>query len=297
MTTLMRSEIVTRMDFSRLRYGQCWEDADVLLSALDVRPGDTCLSIASAGDNALALLTRDPARVVALDLSPAQLAALELRVAAFRALSHSELLALMGSRPSADRLVLYERCRPLLKPEARDFWDARPEDVSRGIGRAGKFERYLELFVRRVLPLVHSRARVARLLAGGSRAERERFYDRTWDTWRWRLVFRLFFSRRMLGQLGRDPVLFSQVHGPVADRLLAAARRAIVAVDSAANPYLQWILTGRHLTALPCALRAEHWAIIRRNLDRLEWRCESLEEYCQGAEARSIDRFNLSDVF
>ncbi len=55
---------------------------------------------------------------------------------------------------------------------------------------------------------------------------------------------------------------FSQiahVDGAVADRLLAAARRAVTAVDPADNKYLQWILAGRHLTALPCALRPEHW--------------------------------------
>ena len=48
----MGSEIVTRADFSAIRYAQCWEDADILLEALDVRPGKVCLSIASSGDNA-----------------------------------------------------------------------------------------------------------------------------------------------------------------------------------------------------------------------------------------------------
>ena len=70
----MRSEAAARADFSAIRYAQVWEDADVLLAGLDVQPGDTCVSIASAGDNALALLTKDPARVIALDLSPAQIA-------------------------------------------------------------------------------------------------------------------------------------------------------------------------------------------------------------------------------
>ena len=52
----MHSEVADRTDFSIVRYAQVWEDADVLLEALDVQPGDTCLSIASAGDNTLALL-------------------------------------------------------------------------------------------------------------------------------------------------------------------------------------------------------------------------------------------------
>src|SRR5262249_38244149 len=107
----MGSEVAGRADFSRLRYAQCWEDADVLPTGLDVRPGDVCLSIASAGDNTLALLTRGPARVIALDLSPAQLACLELRVAAYRQLTHGELLELIGSVPGRRRNALYQQLR------------------------------------------------------------------------------------------------------------------------------------------------------------------------------------------
>src|SRR5205823_3818047 len=151
----MGSEVAARVDFSGVRYAQCWEDADVLLEGLAVRPGDVCLSVASAGDNTLALLTRGPARVIAVDLSPAQLACLELRVAAYRALTHPELLKLLGSAPSGRRAALYRRCRPLLGPAARAFWDARPAQVATGAGGAGRFERYLTLFRRCVLPLVH----------------------------------------------------------------------------------------------------------------------------------------------
>src|SRR5262245_61493869 len=126
-------------------YGQVWEDADVLLDALDVRPGHVCLSIASAGDNALALLGRHPARVVAIDRSEAQLWCLELRVAAFRTLEHRHVLELFGSRPSADRMALYTRCRRSLSRPARKFWDSQPSAIARGIGGAGRFERYLTL--------------------------------------------------------------------------------------------------------------------------------------------------------
>ena len=43
-----------------LRYAQCWEDADVLVDALAIRPGGTYVAIASAGDNALAMLAAVP---------------------------------------------------------------------------------------------------------------------------------------------------------------------------------------------------------------------------------------------
>lgn len=292
-----RSEAAARADWTAIRYAQVWEDADVLLEALDVGPGDACVSIASAGDNALALLTRRPARVVALDLSPAQLACLALRVAAYRVLSHAELLELVGSRPSARRGALYARCRPLLDRAARELWDRRPADVERGIGGAGRFERYFELFRARVLPLVHRRRTVHDLLQPRDRDARRAFYAERWDTWRWRLLFRLFFSRTVMGRLGRDPAFFRYVQEDVAASILGRTKHALTELDPADNPYVHWILTGTHGGALPCALRPEHFDTIRDGLDRLEWHCQSVEEFLERADGHTFDRYNLSDLF
>ncbi|BAU50281.1 S-adenosylmethionine:diacylglycerol 3-amino-3-carboxypropyl transferase [Sulfurifustis variabilis] len=293
----MTSEVQARADFSRIRYAQCWEDADILVEGLAVEPGDVCLSIASAGDNALALLTRRPARVLAVDLNPAQLACLELRVAAYRELAHGELLELVGSRPSRRRADLYRRCRPLLSSDVARFWDAQSQRIEAGIGSAGKFEDYFAFFRTRILPLVHNRARVSRLLAGGSPEERQRFYREEWDSWRWRALFRVFFSRFVMGRLGRDPSFFRYVEGSVAERILSRTRHALTKLDPAANPYLQWILTGTHPSALPLALRPEHFDTIRAHLDRLEWRLCSVEDALPAVGRGAVSRFNLSDIF
>ncbi|MBX3373211.1 MAG: DUF3419 family protein [Phycisphaeraceae bacterium] len=295
--TATGTEAAGRADFSQVRYAQCWEDADVLLEALAVRPGDTCLSIASAGDNTLSLLVHDPARVIAVDLSAAQLACLRLRIAAFQALEHHELLELIGSVDSARRPALYARCRTLLDDEARTFWDARPDDVGRGIGAAGKFEGYFRLFRRRVLPLVHGRATVESLLAPRDPAARVQFYEQTWNTWRWRLLFRIFFSRPVMGRLGRDPAFFRYVEGSVADRILARARHALVVLDPSRNPYLAWILRERHGTALPHALRPENFDAIRARVQRIEVRRCPVEACLDDPSIGWIHRFNLSDIF
>jgi S-adenosylmethionine-diacylglycerol 3-amino-3-carboxypropyl transferase len=293
----MGSEIATRADFSAIRYAQCWEDADVLLEALDVRPGSVCLSIASSGDNALSLLAKGPARVIALDLNPVQLACVELRVAAYRELRHAELLELIGSVPSDRRRELYERCRERLSGPVCAFWDGQPAEIDAGIGGAGKFERYFALFRRWLLPLVHGRRMVADLLRSGTAAERQQFYVQHWDTWRWRLLFRCFFSRTVMGRLGRDPAFFNYVQGSVADRILGRARHALTVLDPAANPYLQWILLGRHGTALPFALRPQNFEAIRANLDHLEWHCQSVEDYLAAHPDLVVDAYNLSDIF
>jgi len=287
----------SRDEGHRIAYAQCWEDADILLEALNVGPGDVCLSIASGGDNTLALLTRNPRRVIAVDQNPAQIACLELRVSAYRNLRHGELLELIGSAASSGRPELYRRCRGDLARASRDFWDERPEAIANGIGSAGRFEHFFGIFRERLLPLIHSRDVVNSLLQGGTRGDREVFYERTWNTWRWRLIYHLFFSRLVMGLLGRDRRCFDYVSGSVARRLLSRTRYALTTLDPAENAYLQWILTGSHQTRLPYALRPENFDKIRANLDRLEWHCASLDQVLDSNAARSIDRFNLSDVF
>jgi len=291
------TEIGRRADFSIIRYGQCWEDADILLEALDIQPTDTCLAIASAGDNALAMLSRDPQRVIALDLSPAQLACLELRAAAYRELEYEEMLRFIGSSPGNDRTSLYKRCRPLLSSDTRRFWDGRAGDIENGIGGAGKFENYFRLFRTRVLPLVHSRRRIEELLEPKSRSAREKFYTSVWDNRRWQWMFRTFFSRPVLGRLGRDASFFRYANGDISTHISNRARHAFTVLDPAENPYLRWILLGNHGSTLPCALRRQSFDRIRRNLDRLEWHLQSVEDFLRSSNGQTIDRFNLSDIF
>lgn len=291
----MPSEAAANADFTILRYAQVWEDADILLEALDIGPDDECLTIASAGDNALAMLARGPKKVIALDLNASQLACLELRVAAFRRLDYHEILELVGSVASDRQQKLYHTLRADLSQEARNFWDARP--ISPGIGHAGKFENYFRLFRERVMPFIHSRRTINELLQSREPAARLKFFSERWDTWQWRLLFHLFFSRAAMGALGRDPSFFRYVEGSVAEKILARTRHALTILDPSKNPYLQWILTGRHHSALPYYLREENAEPIRKNLDRLEWQQAPLEDYLSQSPKGRLSKFNLSDIF
>ena len=293
----MVCEIEVKADFGGIRYAQCWEDADVLLDALNVRPGGAYLSIASAGDNVLAILSRGPRRLVALDVNRAQIACLALRVAAFRELGHGELLELVGSAASRRRLRLYDRCRRHLAPEMCAFWDGRRTAVAQGIGAVGKLEKFLHLYRTYVLPLAHPRSRVERLFRPRDRRGRQRFYDLEWNNRRWRGVARVFFSRAVISRLGRDPRFFDYAEGGISAHLLRRAGYALSVLDPAANPYLQWLLLGRHRSARPYALRSENFPSIRANLDRLDLRVQSLEDFIETPEASGLDGFNLSDIF
>ena len=292
----MSSEVESKADFNLIRYAQCWEDADILLAGLNINEGDVCLSIASAGDNALAMLCANPKKVIAIDLSDAQLHCVALRVAAYRHLSHEQLLQLIGSRPCDNRKSLIDLCKPSLEIETIQFWESIIDEVEKyGLGGVGKFERYFRLFKDRVLPLVHSKKTVNELLEDKPPALRKDFYDNRWNSLRWRLLLKLFFSRYAMGKLGRDPSFFEYVDSSVAEHVAGRTAHALTQLNPADNPYLQWILTGTHTTALPYSLRPENFEKIRANIDRLEWRREPLEDFTKSGQ--KVDAFNLSDIF
>ena len=166
-----------------------------------------------------------------------------------------------------------------------------------GIGSAGKFENYFRLFRTWILPLVHNRMRVNKMFDAKRRDERETFYRTEWNSWRWRSMVRLFFSRTVIGRLGRDPSFFDHVTGSVSERISARAKHAFTELDPASNPYLQWIFYGTHTTSLPYALRRENFESIRDHLDRLECRQQPIEDFLRSCERHSVDRYNLSDIF
>lgn len=290
------TDIAARASFDIIRYAQVWEDADILVEALHPAAGDTVVSIASAGDNAFALLAEGCERVIAVDLNPAQLACVRLRKAMYARLTHDGFLELMGSRSSARRRQLLEDAAAGLSADDQRFWKAREREVLlHGAGGAGKFERYFRIFREWVLPFIHNRETIDKLLQHRDPAERERFYEQHWNIWGWRWMLKFFFSRTVMGRLGRDPAFFDHVEGSPSEQVALLTRKALVEQDPSANPYLHWILTGRHGKHLPRAFREEQFDVIRTRLDRLEERLCTVETLAE--EGVKANAFNLSDIF
>ncbi len=281
--------------FNKIRYSNVWEDGEILCEALapSARQG-RILSIASSGDNALALLTLDPKEIIAIDLSVPQLACLDLRIAAIMELHDLRLYEFLGILPSEDRMDVYRsRLQSRLSSDAKAFWDSQPQLIENGIIHAGKFERYFRIFRTWILPLIHSNASIQKLLEIKSRDEQLQFYERTWNSRRWRWLFKFFFSRRVMGQAGRDPSFFAHVEGAVAERIMDRTRRALVECPTHSNPFLHYILTGNFsLDHLPRYLQPQHLLSIRSRIDRIKLVHGSATD-AQGP----FDAFNLSDIF
>jgi len=246
------------------------------------------------------MLANNPSKVIAIDLNPAQIFCLELRVAAYKALEYHELLEFMGVKISEDRLKYYHQCRKFLTKSARSFWDEKQEAVKKhGIGGVGKFEHYFRIFNKWILPLAHSKASIDNLLSPKSIEERERFFDHVWNTWRWRLLVRLFFSKTVMGKIGRDPAFFTYVGGSLSNHVFSKIKHGMRTLNPAENHYLHWILNGTYGEALPFSLRRENYEKIRKNLDKIEWHVMSIEDFSERCKQDNtkISKYNLSNVF
>ncbi len=110
-------------------------------------------------------------------------------------------------------------------------------------------------------------------------------------------MFRLFFSRYVMGRLGRDPEFFRYVEGSVSDRILERARYALTELPTHDNPYLDYILFGKLRHALPRYLRPENFDHIRDGMTRLTLVEGTIEQAAALHGDDGFEGFNLSDIF
>jgi len=288
----------------RLLYGACWEDLAVARAALRIPRGGLVVAIGSAGDNVIGLLLDDPGRVVAVDLNPSQTALVELKLATLRD-APNELAVFVGGVPAASgrasaRLDRYEALRPTLSAAAVRHWDARSADIEAGVIHTGRFERYLAWFRRGLLPVAPGRHAVLRMLAAADVAEQRRIYRDEWDSPAWRSLFRIFFSRRLMAAVGRDPAFFDQVSGgSVGAHFLERAIEGLTATPIRRNPFVTYILEGQYRIpdAAPTYLQPEHATVLAARAHRVGVVNGSLLELLDELPDGVVDAFYLSDIF
>lgn len=294
----MNKEIQERASFNILRYSNCWEDAEVLLEALNVQKNASCLSIASAGDNSLALLTKNPALVIAIDISPAQLSLLELKKIAIAELDYEKYLGFMGYHSiNNHRKQTYQRLEKYLSSESRDFFSNNLNLIHSGIIHQGKFERYFHFFRKYLLPMIHNKKTILSLLKDKNQQERFSYYNKNWNTLSWRLSFRLFFNRFIMGKLGRDSEFFRYVDKfIISQELFKRTEYALTTLPTNDNPYLKYILTGDYGEILPYYIREGNYDIVKENIDKLKLNKTDINNFLTHNDIL-FDAYNLSDIF
>ena len=287
------------MNTEIINYSQCWEDPDIMLAALKINSDDKVLSITSGGDNTLVLLVAGPLKVVSVDMNIAQNYLLELKIAAARSLPYNEYLEFLGVTRSKQRLVLFEKVHSRLSDEAAVWWSAHVSLLKSGPIQCGRFERFINIFASYILPLVHSKKTVAKLLAFDDLEKQCIFVKQKWDSKAWRFFFGLITSRFILKRYARQRGMFRYTEKEtVANIYRKRLEQHLVSVPTKRNYFLHYILTGEYGETLPPYLEENGYTQLRTISDSaLHITTSSIFNYLQSMPDNTFSKFNLSDIF
>ncbi|MBN2620007.1 DUF3419 family protein [candidate division WOR-3 bacterium] len=283
----------------RIQYSNCWEDAEIVIKALDIKPGGIYLSIASAGDNTLSMLAHNPAVVLAVDKNPAQLACLDLRRAAIKHFSYEDTLSFLGIIGSASRPGMYKKIRSSLSCYARQFWDQHSADIDCGIIHAGQTEKNFKCFRKFVLPLAMSSSDQKRLLQDMPITERVQLCNSILNKPRYAYVIRTVFSRMFIRQfrIGAYSTFYTPGNGILADIIMERIKKGFSCSRAHGNPYVTYIMTGNYTGALPYYLQRDIFARIKKNLGKLRLFSGTVHDAMTALPSYRFNGYNFSDIF
>jgi S-adenosylmethionine-diacylglycerol 3-amino-3-carboxypropyl transferase len=291
----MSDDLTKRVNFEIIRYANCWEDADILLEGLSPKAGSKILSIGSAGDNSFSLLATNPEFVVAVDVNKIQLYLIELKKTCIKNFNYEEVLQFLGFLPSEKREANFNSIKNELSTDARNYWEKNIQCIKDGVIYQGKFENYFCMFSGKILPWIHSKKTVKKLFLTKTQEEQTKFYNEKWNSWRWRLLFKIFFSKYVMGKFGRDPEFLKEVKVTVSEYIYKKAGNHLQTKEAQENFMLHFNLTGNFGTLLPNYLQKENFKIIKSNIGRLKIK----DGYAQDAisEFGKFHCMNLSNIF
>ena len=294
--------LLERLVFHGIVFNMSWEDPEMDRRALCVGPGDTVVSITSAGCNPLNFLCQSPQRLIAVDGNPAQNALFELKLAAIRTLDHATFFDIFAARrPGVVARVYRPLLRPHLSPGARRFWDKNLWMAYGGLYRYGKLGLATRL-VRQVLRRLGMSDRLReRFFELRSLDEQAAMYRRYVERRLWGPVSkRLCKSRWFIYLCGVHPRQFQLVNGrhDIYEFVKERFEYLLTRVPAYDNYFLSMAVTGRFRgERVPPYLLEQNFQTLRRNLDRVTVVNGWLGPYLDTLPPHSVAKFNLLDIF
>lgn len=311
---LSRAGVLERLftfAFRGLVYPQIWEDPVVDMAALDIRPGDHLVAIASGGCNILSYLTANPARISAVDLNGAHLALGHLKLAAARHLpDYESFLRFFGEARSRENVAAYEaHIKPHLDASSRAYWEGRRLDGKRRIF-AFTDNFYRHGLLGHFIGAGHLLARLygcdpEALLKADGMAQQRILYERhiapIFDKPLLRWLIRQPAS---LYGLGIPPSQYRSLAGDLPEGIGAVLRQRLenlsCGFDIKTN-YFAWQAFGRRYAmtgdaALPPYLQRQNFEAVRARADRVRLKQRSLTEMLAASAAESFDGYVLLDA-
>lgn len=297
--------------FTNLVYPQIWEDPDVDIDALDIKPDHNLVCIASGGCNVMSYLTRQPASIVAVDLSPAHIALNKLKlVAAKHAPDYRTFYDFFGRADQKTNATIYDSYfKQHLDAESQAYWDSRLGLRSRKIdmfnngfykyGLLGKFIRSAHILAR-----LHG-VDMKEFTQCRNLQEQRAFFDTYMEPmFKSRLVKFLVTNRLSLFGLGIPPQQYEELASAADGDMLEVLRqrtRALMCDFPLSENYFAWQAFAREYNTdgtgpLPPYLQIQNMQKLREVTDRVDVRNETFTHYLSSAPAGSKHGYVLLDA-
>ncbi|HSZ75051.1 MAG TPA: DUF3419 family protein, partial [Rhizomicrobium sp.] len=296
--------------FQGFVYNQIWEDPDVDMEALALRPHHRLVTIASGGCNVLNYLAADPARIIAVDLNDNHLALTRLKLAALEHLSYDDFFRFFGeANDKANGEIFDSVLSGKLDSATRKHWQKHVPLKGR---RINMFSRNLYRYslLGRFIGLLHAIARLNgknlyQLLNSRTIGEQRLAFERTIaPLFEQKFVRLLSKSPISLYALGIPPAQYEELMADSRDNPIDVLRERVerLACDFPIQEnYFAWQAFGRgydieNREAVPEYLKEETYNIIRTRTDRVETHHASLTDLLKHHDARSLHRYVLLDA-
>lgn len=297
--------------FRGLVYAQIWEDPEVDLEALAIKPDNHVVTIASGGCNVLSYLTADPRSITAVDLNTAHIALNNLKVTAARHLpDYQTFHGFFGQANRPENVKAYmDYVRPHLDETSRRYWEGREMTGRR---RISGFSRgfYKRGLLGGFIGMAHLIAKLygidPKIMLEAKTIEEQRhifetklapFFDKKFVRW-------LVDQPASLFGLGIPPAQYESLASddPAGMRAVLKRRLEKLACDfDLADNYFAWQAFGRGYgegprAPLPPYLKPENYDAVVARADRVEVRHANFVEYLESRPDASLDRYILLDA-
>lgn len=273
-----------------IHYSNCHEDFLMLKKYLSNHEKEI-LSIASGLDNSLAFLVNDNVHVVAFDNNPSQVALGELKKTAIKVLDYEEFLILLGLK-DGNRLDIYKKVSTCLNDSSKNYFDNHLFLIELGLVHIGRFEYYFRLFRKKVFPLLTKEKHIKEFANIATIEEQREYYNKYICTRRFRFVFKIFFSKKVMKKTGRDEKYFKYSKGSLHTLLKQRVDRGFFNFLNKDNPYFNYVLKNTY-EALPFYIERDNFYKIKKNINNIEVVQKDLKDVLD----KKYDFMNLSDVF
>ena len=297
--------------FRGLVYPQIWEDPLVDLEALQIKPSDRMVAIASGGCNVLSYLSANPAHITALDLNVAHVALNRLKRCALKHLDdHETFYRFFGEANCRSNVAIYrQHLKPHLDRDTRRYWDGRDFTGRRRIGRFARgFYRYGLLG--RFIGTGHLAARMFGvrfddLLNASDRNEQRAIFEQTLSPLFEHRLVRWTLSRPLsLFGLGIPPAQYRALAGNHPGGMAAVVKERLEQLacgEDISKNYFAWQAFGRAYPPMgrgevPPYLAPESFDDIRGRAHRVDVRLLSFHDFLESQDAGSLDCYVLLDA-